>query len=122
MKIKFYQYEKCESCRKARKWLNTEGYPYESIEIRESPPSLKELKEMLAIHAGQFKKIMNTSSKDYWDPKVKEKLPQMSEDEILSLLSSHGNLIKRPFLIGENIYLQGFKPDLWKQAFKNYLK
>ena len=63
------------------KWLNTEGYPYESIEIRESPPSLKELKEMLAIHAGQFKKIMNTSSKDYRDPKVKEKLPQMSEDE-----------------------------------------
>ena len=65
---------------------------------------------------------MNTSSKDYRDPKVKEKLPQMSEDEILSLLSSHGNLIKRPFLIGENIYLQGFKPDLWKQAFKTLPK
>ncbi len=122
MKMKFYQYEKCESCRKARKWLNHKGFTYESIEIRECPPPVKELKAMLDAHGGRLKKIMNTSSMDYRDPKVKEKLPQMTEKDVLSLLSTRGNLIKRPFLISGNIYLQGFKPDLWEKAFASLLK
>ena len=98
--MKFYQYEKCESCRKAKKWMAEKGLSFESFSIREKPPSKKELKAMLDVHEGQIKKLFNTSSKD-----------------IISLLASRGNLIKRPFLIGDGIYLQGFKPELWKEAF-----
>jgi len=120
--MKFYQYQKCESCRKARKWLDQNGYSYKSIEIRESPPTAKELKGMLAKHGGEFKKLFNTSSKDYRDPEVKDKLAHMSENEILSFLSSRGNLIKRPFLIGKNLHLQGFKAEIWEHAFQGSLQ
>ena len=115
--MKFYQYEKCESCRKAKKWMAEKGLSFESFSIRETPPSKKELKAMLDVHEGQIKKLFNTSSKDYRDSEIKSNLPTMSEEDIISLLASRGNLIKRPFLIGDGIYLQGFKPELWKEAF-----
>ena len=120
--MKFYQYQKCESCRKARMWLDQKGVAYESIEIREFPPTEKELKSMLAKHGGQFKKLFNTSSKDYRDPQVKDNLPQMSESEILSILSSRGNLVKRPFLIGKDLHLQGFKAEIWEKAFQDSMQ
>ena len=65
--MKFYQYEKCESCRKAKKWLDERGVSFSSIAIRENPPSKNELKEMLVSHDGNLKKLFNTSSKDYRD-------------------------------------------------------
>ena len=73
---------------------------------------------MIKYHEGELKKLFNTSSKDYRDPLVKEKIPSLSREEIISLLQERGNLIKRPFVIGENVALQGFKPDIWEQAFK----
>ena len=116
--MKIYQYEKCESCRKAMKWLDEKGMSFESLSIREKPPTKKELKAMLVSHEGQTKKLFNTSGKDYRDPEIKSILPTMSEEEIISLLASRGNLIKRPFLIGDGIHLQGFKPELWNEAFE----
>ena len=116
--MKFYEYEKCVSCREAKKWLYEKGLSFESFSIRKTPPSQKELKAMLDAHDGQIKKLFNTSSKDYRDPEIKSILPTMSEEEIISLLASRGNLIKRPFLIGNSIHLQGFKPELWKEAFE----
>ena len=62
--MKLYQYEKCESCRKAKKWLDEKGLSFESLSIREKPPTKKELKAMLAAHEGQTKKLFNTSGKD----------------------------------------------------------
>ena len=115
--MKFYQYEKCESCRKAQKWLEEKGVSFESFSIRETPPTKKALKAMLVAHEGETKKLFSTSSKDYRDPEIKSILPTMNKKDIIYLLSSRGNLIKRPFLIGDGIYLQGFKPELWKEAF-----
>ena len=88
-----------------------------AIPIREKPPSKKELLAMLGHHDGNSKKLFNTSSKDYRDPQLKTQLPTMSDKEIINLLSKQGNLIKRPFVIGDEIHLQGFKPDLWEKAF-----
>ena len=73
---------------------------------------------MLAAHEGQTKKLFNTSGKDYRDPEIKSILPTMSEEEIISLLASRGNLIKRPLLIGDGSHLQGFKPELWEETFE----
>ena len=116
--MKVYQYEKCESCRKAIRWLNENDIEHTTLPIRETPPTKKEFSQMIKYHGGELKKLLNTSSKDYRDPLVKEKIPGLSGEEIISLLQERGNLIKRPFVIGENVALQGFKPDIWEQAFK----
>ena len=115
--MKFYQYEKCESCRKAKKWLDERWVSFSSIAIRENPPSKNELKEMLVSHDGNLKKLFNTSSKDYREPEIKEQMPSLSEQDAFAMLTARGNLVKRPFLIGDGLRLQGFKPDQWEEAF-----
>ena len=115
--MKFYQYEKCSTCRKASAWLLEKGIEFSSLPIRERPPTMKELKAMVDAHGGEIRKLFNTSSKDYRDPELKELLPTLSEDQTLNLLRERGNLIKRPFVIADGIALQGFKAEVWKEAF-----
>ena len=117
MKAKIYQYEKCSTCRKAISWLRERDIEFSSFPIRERTPSLKELKAMVVAHGGETRKLFNTSSKDYRDPDLKELLPTLSEKQILSLLRERGNLIKRPFVIGDGIALQGFKEEAWENVF-----
>ena len=113
MKFKFYEYEKCSTCKKARNWMDSRGIIYERIPIREQTPTKKELLELLEGHQGKVKKLFNTSSKDYRDPKIKDSLPGLSQDDMINLLTARGNLIKRPILIGKNIALQGFNSEEW---------
>ena len=99
--MKLYLYEKCETCRKATRWLDEKKIEYQAIPIRDKPPTKKELTAMLKSHGGNLKKLFNTSSKDYRDPELKARLPNLTEKEVIDLLNKQGNLIKRPFLVGE---------------------
>ena len=117
MKAKVYLYEKCSTCRKAISWLRERDIEFSSFPIRERTPTLKELKAMVVAHGGEVRKLFNTSSKDYRDPDLKELLPTLSDKQVLDLLRKRGNLIKRPFVIGDGIALQGFKEETWEKAF-----
>jgi arsenate reductase len=116
LKMKLYLYEKCESCRKATRWLDEKKVQYEKIPIREKPPTKKELSSMLTYHEGNIKKLFNTSSKDYRDPSIKEVIGEITDDKAFELLIGQGNLVKRPVLVGEELVLQGFKPEQWEQS------
>lgn len=115
-KPKAYIYLKCGTCRKALTFLKTHKVEVEEIPIRETPPSLAELKSMLAAYDGNIRKLFNTSGLDYKALGLSAKLPAMSESDALKLLAGNGNLIKRPFLIGEGVRLVGFDETAWKQA------
>ena len=114
--MKVFTYEKCGTCRKALKWLDDRGFAYQKIPIRETPPGKSILKKMLKAQDGQRKKLFNTSSKDYRDPEVKDRLPNLSDDEAIELLASRGNLIKRPFVLDGEVALVGFKEEEWEEA------
>ncbi len=116
--IKVYIYAKCSTCRNAIQWLDEQGIAYESHPIRETPPSIKELKHALKYHNGELRRIFNTSGMDYRAMNLKDKLPTLSEAEALKLLNSNGNLVKRPLVIGKDIALAGFKADKWQEALK----
>ena len=115
--MKVYVYDKCGTCRKALNWLGLNELKYTKIPIRDNPPSKTALKKMLKAKSGELKKLFNTSSKDYRDPAVKDRLPDLSVDQALGLLASRGNLIKRPFLLSEEVALIGFKEEEWTAAF-----
>ena len=117
MKAKVYQYEKCSTCRKAIAWLREKEIEFSTYPIRDQTPTQKELKVMVNAHGGEVRKLFNTSSKDYRDPHLKELLPTLTEAQTLDLLRERGNLIKRPFVIGDGIALQGFKVETWEKAF-----
>ncbi len=111
-----YTYAKCSTCRNATKWLRESGIEFTEKPIRETPPTVAELKRMLKHQQGELKKLFNTSGGDYREMKLGEKLPTMSEAEALELLAGNGNLVKRPFLLSDQVGLVGFKADQWGAA------
>ena len=114
--LKIYAYKGCDSCRKAIKWLKERELAFEEVAIRETPPSVAELDKVLASYDGDVKRLFNTAGGDYREMEMKDKLPGMSENEALELLSKHGNLVKRPILLGKDVALAGFKVAEWERA------
>jgi arsenate reductase (glutaredoxin) len=114
--LRIYTYGKCDTCRRALKFLREHKVAFEEIPIRDTPPSKSELKAMASAY-GEFRKLFNSSGLDYKALNLSAKLPDMSEGEALKLLSQNGNLVKRPFLIGESVRLVGFKLPEWQAAF-----
>jgi len=113
--MKLYQYPKCSTCRKAVKFLDAKGVNYESIDITMTPPSTSELQKML-LSMGDIKKLFNTSGVQYRELDMKTRLPKMTDDEAIELLSENGKLIKRPFLIGEDVAIVAFKEEAWAEV------
>ena len=99
--MKVYEYKGCGTCRKALKFLGEHDVPYEKIAIRDTPPSMKELKQVLAA-VGDSRKLFNTSGGDYREMGLKDKLDGMADAERLKLLAANGNLIKRPFVVTDD--------------------
>lgn len=114
--MKIYTYKNCGSCKKATKWLKEQGIGFEELPIRETPPSIDELKQMLAYQNGELKKLFNTAGGDYRELDMKTKLPAMSDGDALKLLSTRGNLVKRPFVLGGGFGLVGFKEAEWAKV------
>ena len=116
MTLKIYEYKNCGTCKNALKFLDARKIAYEKMAIRETPPTKAELKKMLG-YLGDIKKLFNTSGGDYKELGMKDKIPKMSEGEIIDLLSKRGNLVKRPFVLATNGGWVGFKEDEWKKRF-----
>src|SRR5580765_5561515 len=99
--IRIYTYERCDTCRRALKFLASSGVEPQIVPIRGQPPTKSELKRMLALVGGDLRKLFNTSGRDYKELGMKDRLPRMIEAEAIELLSKNGNLVKRPFLLTE---------------------
>ena len=117
MKLRFYAYKNCDTCRKARNYLDRKGIEYELIPIREQPPTKAELEAMLANYDGNTRKLFNTSGGDYKAMNMKEKLSNITDAEAINLLSKNGNLIKRPFAIKAKTGVVGFNESAWGDLF-----
>ena len=111
-----YTYAKCSTCRNAVKWLREQGLDFAEKPIRDTPPSKAELQRMLGFQDGVLKKLFNTSGGDYRELKLGSKLADMTEKQALELLAGNGNLVKRPFLLTDEVGLVGFKVDAWSAA------
>ncbi len=112
----FLEYPKCSTCQKARKWLDSHEVSYTDRHIVEENPTFEELKEWYGRSGLPLKRFFNTSGMLYKEMKLKEKLPDMSEEEQLQLLSTNGMLVKRPLLIDDNLVLTGFKEAEWEDS------
>lgn len=114
----FIEYPKCTTCKKAKTWLDEHGLEYTDRHIKEANPTLAELKDWYQLSGLPLKKFFNTSGVLYKQMQLKDKLPQLSEQEQLELLASDGMLVKRPLLVLDDVVLVGFKPEQWAEKFK----
>lgn len=107
--MQFLCYPKCSTCQKAQKWLDERKIPYELRLIREENPGADELRAWKERSGLPLKRFFNTSGLQYKALQLKDKLPQLSEEEQLALLAADGMLVKRPILVGEDFVLVGFR-------------
>lgn len=108
-------YEKCTTCKKALKWVAEKGNEVQVRPIKEENPSAAELRQWHETSGLPLKRFFNTSGNLYKELGLKDKLPQMSEEEQLQLLSTNGMLVKRPLVVGEDFVLTGFKEADWER-------
>ncbi len=108
-----YTYANCDTCRRAVRWLRARGLAFVERPIRETPPTVAELRTMLAAHAGEVRRLCNTAGRDYRELKLGEKLPAPGTAAVLGLLAKNGNLVKRPFVLGPGVALTGFDEKVW---------
>ena len=111
-------YRKCSTCIKALKWLEANNIVFEERPIVEQNPTYEELKAWYQMSGLPLKNFFNTSGMIYKEMKLKDKLPQMSEEEQLQLLATNGMLVKRPLVVGEDYVLTGFKENKWAEVMK----
>ena len=111
----FLQYPPCSTCKKAKNWLDGHGLSYTDRHIKEDNPSYEELKGWYERSGLPLKRFFNTSGLAYKSLNLKERLPNMTEEEQLQLLASDGMLVKRPILVTENRVLTGFKEAQWEE-------
>ena len=105
----FICYSKCSTCQKARKFLENHQIMFKERDIKNDNPTSEELKEWIEKSNLPVQKFFNTSGLIYKEWHLKEKLPNMTDEEKIDMLSSNGMLVKRPILVTENKVFVGFK-------------
>ena len=108
-------YPRCTTCKKAQKWLDERGISYTYRDIKEENPSCEELVSWIEMSGKDIRRFFNTSGQLYRSLGLKDRLPAMSDEEKLSLLSSDGMLVKRPLLVGDDFVLVGFREQEWAE-------
>lgn len=114
----FIEYPPCTTCKKAKKWLRDHDLEFTARHIKEQNPAAEELSAWQEKSGLELKKFFNTSGMLYRELGLKDKLPTMSREEQLQLLSSDGMLVKRPILVTEDTVLVGFREKEWEKLLQ----
>ena len=112
----FLCYPKCSTCQKAKQFLEANGLSFTLRDIKAERPTLDELNSWQQKSGLPLKRFFNTSGLQYRALALKDRLPQMSEEEQLQLLASDSMLVKRPLLITDDAVLVGFREAQWRQT------
>ena len=118
MKYLFLEYPKCSTCIKAKKMLDNNNINYDKRNIVIENPSTDEISDWIVKYNLDIKKLFNTSGMLYKDMKLKDRINDMSNKEKIELLASSGMLVKRPILVGGEIFLNGFNESKWKDKLE----
>ena len=111
----FIEYPKCTTCKKAKKWLDDHNIEYTDRHIKDQNPSYDELKKWKEESGLPIKRFFNTSGMHYREMQLKDRLPEMTEEEMLRLLSTDGMLVKRPIIVCKDKVLTGFREKEWEE-------
>lgn len=115
--ITLYEYPKCTTCRKGRKFLEENDVEFKAHDMVKNPPSEETLKEIISKSPGNIDEFFNRRGKKFKDQDLKNRLDSMTENEKIEMLSGDGMLIKRPLAYdGEQVIL-GFNEGDWQRAF-----
>jgi arsenate reductase len=115
--ITFFHYPQCGTCRNALKSLKQKGREVQPIHLFDNPPDRETLKRMIAQSGLDLKKWFNTSGEVYKEQGLKDKIPEMTDEQKIDLLASNGRLIKRPVATDGTKVTVGYKEEQYEQEW-----
>lgn len=115
--LTFYGYDKCSTCRKAKKWLEDRGHELKVIDITEHPPAQKLFNDVLKAGDYDLKQLFNRSGQLYRELNLKTELPDMTRGDAVGLLSQNGRLCKRPIVTDGKTHTIGFNEQTFKDVW-----
>lgn len=107
--INLYLSPSCTSCRKARVWFNSHGVPFEEHNILTQPMTAEDLKSILAKTENGTEDIISTRSKVF--QKLNVDVDELTMNQLISLISEHPSLLRRPIIVDEKRMQIGFNED-----------
>jgi arsenate reductase len=119
--IEVFHYAGCSTCKKALKWLTTNGLRFEAIPIVERPPSARSLASWAKKSGLPVRKLVNVSGESYRAliaTRGKEAVAALDDAALLALLAADGKMIKRPLLVRGDLVLVGFDEAAYERALK----
>ncbi|HEX6593393.1 MAG TPA: arsenate reductase family protein [Bacillota bacterium] len=117
MALTLYCYPTCGSCRKAKKWLDEHNITYNEIHIMENPPTKSDILNFMNQSDLPARRFFNTSGKRYRELNMKDKIKDLSREEMAEYLASDGMLIKRPIVTDGEKVTVGFKEETFQQTW-----
>ena len=117
MAVTFYHYPNCNSCRKAKKWLEENNIEYIDKHIVKETPTKEEILQFFRLSNEKPRRFFNTSGKVYREQNMKDKIKDATEGEIATYLASNGMLIRRPIITdGKNVTI-GYNEDKLREVW-----
>src|SRR5699024_5258772 len=103
----------CDTCRKARRWLDDNGIDHDYIDLRDDGVTKARIAGWLETHGN--KTMINKRSRTWRD--LDDNARQACETDPLPTLFAHPTLIKRPILETGNTSLVGFSAATYADTF-----
>jgi arsenate reductase len=116
MTATLYVHPRCDTCRKARRWLDDREIAYSAADLTQRAPSRDELRAIQRNSGLPVKKLFNTSGQVYREGGWAERVQAMDDESMLAALAADGMLVKRPLLLDGDVALVGFNADAYARA------
>jgi len=117
----FYWLPNCSTCKKAKNHIERHGLrDFEVRDIKENPLSRFEVED-LAVKLGGAGELFSRRAIKYREMKLNER--ELSDEEMLELMSEEYTFLKRPILVYKGKAIAGFFEKFWNQFLEeNYYK
>ncbi|WP_421379809.1 Spx/MgsR family RNA polymerase-binding regulatory protein [Bacillus salacetis] len=109
MKLTFFTYPSCTSCRKAKKWLKSNSVDFEERHIFRETPTQQEIIDLLSLTTNGVDEILATRSQTYKALNID--IEEMSLSEVARLISEEPKLLRRPLLTDGKKLVVGYDPE-----------
>ncbi|WP_407351911.1 Spx/MgsR family RNA polymerase-binding regulatory protein [Luteimonas sp. R10] len=114
--VTLYGLKNCDTCKKARKWLDRFGVAHDFVDYRDMPQAPETLSEW-ARQSGGWDALVNKSSTTWRTLPPNRKAPG-TEAEWKLLLKEYPQLIRRPVVVTDDgVVTQGFTDNGFKKRF-----
>ncbi len=112
-----YHHPNCDTCRKARAWLQGNGVDIALVDLRAGPPDVATLRQAWGASGLPLRRLFNISGGAYREGDWASRWATgVADDEALAALAADGMLLKRPLLVGDGVALVGFDAVAWAAA------